>query len=284
MKTFVPCHHCNAPIQAGLNRCPGCGQYNFYDSGTKDRKIVLSKVVPNPIPRLKSGPWDPCLGGGAITTSVSLLAGEPGAGKSTLLMQLAGAVAALLQVPTSVVYIATEEDEEQIKERADRLIPEQFQDYILLVDAMGGMNLTHLLEETKPKFVILDSLPGFTGQGTGKDEAIAIIRALKQYAKKNHAPAIVIDHITKDLDFAGYMSLMHAVDCLLMLRGYETIKLTTTERKVLEARGLEPMADGDYRVLTTEKNRHGPAPTRVIFTMTPHGLTPHLHKTTRTDS
>lgn len=258
MKNTTPCHQCNTPIQQGLNRCPGCGKYNFYDSGTKDRKTVLSKVVPDPLPRLVSGPWDPCFGGGIIRTSVTLLAGEPGAGKSTLLMQVAGEVSFRVRqsrAPQTVVYIATEENDEQIKERADRLAI-QSQDYILLVNAMGGMNLPNLLEETKPTFVILDSLPGFTGQGTGKDEAIAVIRALKQYAEKYHAPAIVIDHITKDLDFAGYMSLMHAVDCLVMFTG----------------------RDKDIRTLTTEKNRGGRAPVSVQFEMKEDGL--HLHKTT----
>ncbi len=248
----IPCHHCGAPIQAGLNRCPGCGQYNFYDSNVKDRRTVLSKVKPDPLPRLVSGPWDPCFGGGLVRTSVTLLAGEPGAGKSTLLLQVANAVALTPAFSVStlpVLYIGTEENEEQIKERADRLAL-QSQDTILLVNAMGGMNLTHLLEETKPRFIILDSLPGFTGAGTGKDEAIAVIRALKLYAEKNHAPAIVIDHITKDLDFAGYMSLMHAVDCLVMFRG----------------------RDSDIRTLTTEKNRHGRAPMAVKFEMTETGL------------
>ena len=185
------CHHCGDIIQEGFSRCQGCGRYNYADGSTKDRKTILSKVKPDPIPRILSGSWDPCFGGGIVRSSVTLLAGEPGAGKSTLLLQLANAVAsqaseewAKRHGAQSVLYITTEENEEQIKERADRLQLAN-QDYILLVNAMGGMNLLTLLEETHPYLVILDSLPGFTGKGTSKDEAIQIIQALKRYAEKH---------------------------------------------------------------------------------------------------
>lgn len=258
------CHHCGATVQDGFNRCYGCGRYNYADGSTKDRKTILSKVKPDPIPRIISGPWDPCFGGGIVRSSVTLLAGEPGAGKSTLLLQLANRIGAQANsYVQSVVYIATEENEEQIKERADRLDLEN-QGTILLVNAMGGMNLLTLLEETRPYLVILDSLPGFTGKGTSKDEAIQIIQALKRYAEKNHAPAIVTDHITKDLDFAGYMSLMHAVDALLMFKVDRTGRDKYTGAII------------DKRVLVTEKNRHGKAPVAVSFDMTESGLMPAL--------
>ncbi len=259
MANTTSCLYCQATMKAGTARCMGCGRYNFTDTTIKDRRTILSQVKPDAIPRVTSGAWDPAFGGGIMTSSVTLLAGEPGAGKSTLLLQVCNAIAGIelsklnqykpYELRT-VLYIGTEENEQQIKERADRL-QLQHQDGILLVNAMGGMNLDTLLQETKPRFVVLDSLPGFTGKGTDKDEAIAVVKGLKHYAEKHHAPAIVTDHITKDLDFAGYMSLMHAVDCLLMFK--------------------IDLKNKDIRLLSAEKNRNG-ALKDVLFWMSEKGL------------
>ena len=57
-----------------------------------------------------------CLGGGIVTGSIVLVAGEPGIGKSTLFLQDA------LQLKDIItLYISGEESEQQIKMRADRL-------------------------------------------------------------------------------------------------------------------------------------------------------------------
>ena len=56
------------------------------------------------------------LGGGIVTGSLVLIAGEPGIGKSTLFLQ-----AALQMQHTLTLYISGEESEQQIKMRADRI-------------------------------------------------------------------------------------------------------------------------------------------------------------------
>ena len=255
------CFNCQEKLRPGMSKCVNCGHWNFsQEVALHTPKILLSSVVPTPQNRILTNFCDECFGGGIQRTSVTLLAGEPGAGKSTLLLQLAQSVVLSPEKIASsagdiILYILTEEGEEPVKERADRL-QLKYQDSIVLVNAMGGMvGLTHLLEDMKPLVTILDSLTGFTGSNK-KEEAIQVIRALKSYAEKNHSPAIVIDHVTKEIDFAGYMSLLHAVDCLLMLEGAKKM----------------------VRTLTTDKSRNGPAPVSLRFEMTELGLIPEKEK------
>jgi len=72
---------------------------------------------------------------------------------------------------------------------------------------------------------------------------------LKEYSVELNSPSIVIDHITKQGDFAGLEALQHAVDCTMMFEVYDNI-----------------------RVLETQKNRSGPAFVQVHFEMTERGL------------
>ena len=237
------CSFCQAKLAPDMSRCKACGKWNMTrDVQTASRRVLLSDVTALTIPRYLTGPWDVCFGGGIVPTSVSLLAGEPGAGKSTILLHIADQVAG--QRP-DVLYIATEEGESQIKDRADRLQLQNMHQ-IVLANGMGqDLELPALLRELRPTLVILDSLPGFTGRND-RDESIEVVRLLKNYAVANESPVIVTDHVTKELDYAGYMALLHAVDCLLML-----------DRK---------------RVLTVEKNRNGPAPLSLYMKMTAKGL------------
>lgn len=75
-------------------------------------------------------------------------------------------------------------------------------------------------------------------------------KAFKDYAVLLKAPVIIIDHVTKDEDFAGLMQLQHAVDTTLILS----------------------LDENDTRYLTTIKNRFGPANISVILDMTERGL------------
>src|SRR6267142_6465212 len=56
------------------------------------------------------------LGGGIVSGSIILIAGEPGIGKSTLFLQIG-----LMLKNITTLYISGEESEQQIRMRADRL-------------------------------------------------------------------------------------------------------------------------------------------------------------------
>ena len=125
------------------------------------------------------------LGGGIVPGSVILLGGEPGIGKSTLLLQSA------LRMNKTVLYVSGEESLNQIKMRADR-IGITNEDCLLLNETCVE-NIIKRLKETKPSFVIIDSIQTmFSKYLDSTPGTISQIREssslLIQYAKQNEVP------------------------------------------------------------------------------------------------
>jgi DNA repair protein RadA/Sms len=196
--------------------------------------------------RLITGPWDKCFGGGIATTSVTLLGGVPGAGKSTMSLQLADAIAEATK--REVLYVGAEEASRDIKARFQRLQLKN-QALIRIFPLGSNADLGSVLMKRRPAAFVLDSLPGLIGDDL--QAAVALCNALKGYCVDLDAPAIVIDHVTKDENYAGLMALQHAVD---------TTMLFTVD------------GDDGIRELNVTKNRFGPANVSAFFEMTSRGL------------
>ena len=188
------------------------------------------------------------LGGGIVPGSVILLGGEPGIGKSTLLLQSA------LRMNKTVLYVSGEESLNQIKMRADR-IGIKNQDCLLLNETCVE-NIVARMKETKPSFVIIDSIQTmFSKYLDSTPGTISQIREstsiLIQYAKRNSVPLILVGHITKEGQLAGPKLLEHMVDTVLQFEG-ET--------------------QNSYRILRTLKNRFGSSLELGIYEMTSEGM------------
>ncbi len=102
----------------------------------------------------------------------------------------------------------------------------------------------------KPCAVILDSLPGFVEDPA---DALELAGAMKGWAVQLNCPFILIDHINKGGDFAGFIKLEHKVDTTLMFTVDEV---------------------DDIRTLKPRKNRFGPtgAARSKLLGMTEGGL------------
>lgn len=109
--------------------------------------------------------------------------------------------------------------------------------------------LDELLESNDIALIILDSLQGLTSGDFSA--SLETLKTLKSRCSRHSCPGIVISHINKSGEYAGLMTFQHAVDCLLILEVDDT---------------------SGKRTLTTRKNRNGPAPTELTFTMNEHGL------------
>src|SRR3984885_7624645 len=138
IKTAFFCSNCGYESAKWSGKCPSCEQWNSFveEVITKDNKLAetewkklsidkkesktisLSEVISAEEERIVTG--DPelnrVLGGGIVTGSIVLVAGEPGIGKSTLFLQ-----SGLGLRGVRTLYISGEESEQQIKMRADRL-------------------------------------------------------------------------------------------------------------------------------------------------------------------
>lgn len=267
--SFV-CQQCGYDTPQWLGKCPECGEWNSLKEfkvkssklkfGTTDSSVsgVLAPKKINEIKltakeRIPTGflEVDTVFGGGIVSGSVTLLAGDPGIGKSTLLLQ----VALLIARQMSVLYVSGEESEDQIVGRIKRVSKEK-ENNLLILNANNIDEICSIVQESKPDFLIIDSiqtmesekLEGLSGSvGQVRYAATALIRL----AKALNIPTLIVGHVTKEGMVAGPMVLSHMVDTVLFMEGE---KNTGT------------------RILRSLKNRFGPVDEVGVFLMSEAGM------------
>lgn len=227
--------------------------------------------------------FDRVLGGGIISGSVILLAGDPGIGKSTILLQMVDTIekrevrngkrdteagggksriqdvslqnpTSHIQPPASILYICGEESPSQIKLRAQRM-GVKGEKLLLLAETDADIICTQI-EEIKPLLVIVDSIQTLeTSDLSGSAGSVGQVREcagrLAEVAKRLGVPVFLVGHMTKEGSIAGPMVLEHLVDTVLLLEG---------ERSYLG------------RTLRSLKNRFGPTDEVGVFQMAENGL------------
>ena len=234
------CTSCSLEMPPQKSRCPHChawvldkgpngfatamGEAEKVPEASAGSAVLLSEVRSSNHDRIRGGLcnlWPDFASGfgataGIVRTGVSLVAGHPGAGKSTSLLQLSSDVLTFLEdqgESGEVFYVATEEGDGEIKARYERLsLPERHLSKIRLVYGLEWEEVFRVMTTYPVRFMILDSLHGMTGGSD--DEMIKLCVALKRFAVKNRCPIVIVSHVNKGEDFAGRMTLQHAVDTL----------------------------------------------------------------------
>lgn len=164
-----------------------------------------------------------------------------------------------LFLPKTVLYISAEESKEQVAMRATRLLQnkaEKLPEKLLLLSLTNVDQILQSIEETKPDFVVIDSI-----QTVESEEAGGLAGSVSQIryatsqciraAKTSGIPVFLVGHVTKEGMVAGPMVLSHMVDTVLFLEGE---KYTHT------------------RILRSFKNRFGPVDEVGIFIMEGDGM------------
>jgi DNA repair protein RadA/Sms len=179
------CIHCRAKMAPGKYRCERCKQWNLGPgSGEDDGTVLLGDVPEQPVPRLRTGPWDVNFGDppGLPSGSVVLLGGEPGVGKSTIALQWSAAIAMAPENTKElpVLYLGAEENAAQVKMRAARLnLPGLLTRVrILPLERMQDASLDRLIARPLAGMVV-DSIPGFTQD---PERAVELVGVFKQAA------------------------------------------------------------------------------------------------------
>ena len=261
------CQQCGYKSPNFLGRCPECGIWNSLVEQITDResekgKSAKSKNIQQSISEVinladiekvrygrvntRIDEFNRVLGGGLVLGSIVLVSGDPGIGKSTLLTQLA------LNAPKTL-YVAGEESAQQIKIRADRIIPKA---NLAVLNETDVDVIVGVIENIKPPLVIIDSIqtletedlesaPGAVGQ------VRECTHRLQRLAKKTHIPIILVGHVTKEGTIAGPKTLEHMVDVVLNLEG-------------------DPA--NNFRILRGIKNRFGPTDEVGVFEMEEEGM------------
>ena len=263
-KSVFVCQSCGQESPKWTGKCSGCNEWNtleeqlhnsskskqtLYEVQTK-KAIPVSSINEKSAIRLLTNDeeFNRVVGGGLVSGSVTLLAGEPGIGKSTLTLKLA------LNLNKTVLYVSGDESAEQIKLRAKRLKDENKQCYVLNESKLE--NVISEAEKLFPELLIIDSV-----QTLSMDEIDSVqgsttqirhcAEVLIKYAKTKQLPTLIIGHVTKDGSIAGPKILEHMVDTVLQFEG---------DKNHL------------YRIVRSTKNRFGNTNEIGIYEMFEDGL------------
>jgi len=223
-----------------------------WTSTTSTAATLLSEVSIEATPRMvfSSTEVNRVLGGGIVSGSLVLIAGDPGIGKSTLLLKLASETGK----GKTALYATGEESTAQIKMRADRMRIQADDLYVLT-----ATNVEQVIEQAqslKPALVIVDSIQtmfheGVTSEPGSVGQIRECTRRLLDQAKTSNVPVVLSGHVTKGGDIAGPRIMEHMVDVVLYMEG-------------------DPVSA--WRLLRSVKNRFGSTNEVGVFEMTSTGL------------
>ena len=272
-RTEFVCSNCGKRSPQYYGRCPKCSEFDTMEevtvappvvagtSRTAAMGITVSRSVPTrlneittemderlavPITELSR-----VLGGGLVPGSILLLGGEPGQGKSTLMLQFAAIMA---NQYGNVLYVSGEESQRQIKMRADRLVIQSDNLYLLTETNLGA--IFQQVEQLAPMMLIVDSIQTtYTDDLDSSPGLVSQVREcasrLQTLAKSSGISVMLIGHVTKDGSIAGPRVLEHIVDTVLFLEG-------------------DPYQA--FRLLRSVKNRFGATSEVGVFEMLSSGL------------
>ncbi len=268
LKTTFFCQNCGSQFSKWQGQCTACKEWNTIveeiiqkeeKNAWKPQNASVQKVAKPLLVReidstqevrmnTTDGELNRVLGGGLVPGSLTLLGGEPGIGKSTLLLQIS------LKLPYKTLYVSGEESQKQIKMRAERIMPNGDNCYILT--ETKTQNIFRQIQEIEPEIVIIDSIQTLhTDYIESSPGSISQIREttaeLIKFAKETNIPVLLIGHITKDGSIAGPKILEHMVDTVLQFEG---------DRNHV------------YRILRSHKNRFGSTSELGIYEMQGSGL------------
>lgn len=267
--TQFVCQECGARHSKWAGRCSNCGAWNsLVEKLPISRDAALAavkgkKLVATAVGKLTQGQKasrlltnvsdvDTVLGGGFVSGSVNLIAGQPGIGKSTLLMQLA----AKLSQNYSVLYVSGEESLEQVSLRSSRITPKEQK--VMLASSTSSDDIAQTMMSGDYQVVIVDSIQTISCQSVSSapgsiSQITNSTYLLTQAAKQANITLILVGHVTKEGSIAGPKLLEHLVDVVLNLEGDRY---------------------GGFKVLRAVKNRFGSTSEVGIFDMTEKGLLP----------
>ncbi|MCC1485304.1 DNA repair protein RadA [Winogradskyella immobilis] len=269
VKTTFFCQSCGSQYAKWQGQCNACKQWNTiveelihkpeksdWKSPTSTSKKHASKPLKiNEIDssqearlNMQDAEFNRVLGGGMVPGSLTLLGGEPGIGKSTLLLQIA------LKLNYKTLYVSGEESQKQIKMRAERILPNSDNCYILT--ETKTQHIFKQIESLEPDIVIVDSIQtlhsDYIESSPGSISQIKeCTTELIKFAKETATPVLLIGHITKDGHIAGPKILEHMVDTVLQFEG---------DRNHV------------FRILRANKNRFGSTNELGIYEMQGSGL------------
>lgn len=281
-RTRFVCQACGHEALRWAGQCAGCGEWNTlveearptenkapvlraagtasaggaaprltgaYTSSARPQR--LRDVSLSPRHRLPTGlaELDRVLGGGVMTGSLTLVAGDPGIGKSTLMTELGRGLDG-----STMLYVTGEESAEQVKLRARRMGVDP--DAFFLFPETSVEAILAAAAELQPDVMVVDSIQTlYRPDLTSAPGSVAQVResaaALLDLTKTLPTSTFLVGHVTKQGSIAGPRVLEHMVDTVLHFEGDR---------------------HHAYRILRAVKNRFGASGEMGVFEMRESGL------------
>lgn len=267
-KVLWCCGECGHKQTKWTGSCNVCQKWNtfseeieFKESNKRFESISSGTSQPVPIHEIKSEnfqrilthmpEYDRMMGGGIVSGSLTLIAGDPGIGKSTLMLQISASLA--LQGLT-VLYVCGEESAEQTSLRARRLGITS--DKLFLLSETLFSHIKAHIDRLKPDVLIVDSVQIlYKSEVQSAPGSVTQVREIAMeclhLSKGMGISTFLIGHVTKSGEIAGPRVLEHMVDTVLEFEG---------DRQ------------HGYRFLRVNKNRFGPTDEIVLYQMASTGL------------
>ncbi|MGB9621911.1 MAG: DNA repair protein RadA [Brevinematia bacterium] len=265
-KTIFVCQVCGYESAKWFGKCPSCGEWNTFaeeerEEVEKSRKIIIAekpypkritdiKITENQRISLGLKQLDSMLNGGVVEGQVILISGEPGIGKSTLMLEIANNLGKI----GKVLYVNSEESNEQVKIRSERMGIKN--DNIFLIPETNLENIIDILLSKEYKFVIVDSIQNiYSDKFLSSPGSVTQVREVSskftEISKYKGIITFLVGHINKEGMIAGPKTIEHLVDTIII---------------------IDKDNKGVYRILRTIKNRFGPTNNVAIYSMTSRGL------------
>ena len=268
-KVYI-CSNCGYKTSKWMGKCPQCDQWDSLEESietkssrtvslaeptVKSEKLINVKTVSEYRYITGIEEFDRVLGGGIVKDSLTIITSPPGVGKSTLALTVANVVS---QKGFNVLYASGEESVNQIKKRADRILP-SIGENIWIISTTSMNNVISAVNETSPDVIVIDSIQTFALQefyparAGNPTQTMECAGELVRIAKNPTSPkaVIIIGQMNKNDELAGLRALEHLVDTVIIMDGE---------------------SDSELRSITATKNRFGPTGEMGFFTMTEKGL------------
>lgn len=217
--------------------------------------------------------------GGICESQMILLAGGSGTRKTSLMLRMLGGLARRTSRP--LIFASAEMNEPDLMSFC-RTMGVDHENVLLMGDVVNHQDVLNVCDERKPLLLVLDSLQAVSRNSNQTDEYIA--HALMQYCKRTKMCAVLINHVTSQLDIKGGTGAPHYVDTILFFEPFipdiDGDPRSLFGRDALAACGLEyrgaEVSDEpveNLRVLKVHlKNRYGGGVgRRVYYATTPTG-------------
>lgn len=269
IKSKFVCKNCGFVSLKWEGCCPNCLEWNTLNKTDLDEEFYqetknfekqdvplknLNEIKEEDEIRFDTGflELNVLFGGGIVKGSIALIGGDPGIGKSTLLLQICGSLAK----NEKILYVSGEENEKQIKLRANRL--KIFEPNLLILTEFNVKKIIAAILKEKPSLVVVDSIQTINYEKVASfSGSVAQIREctylLQKVAKKENVSVILVGHVNKEGIIAGPKVLEHIVDVVLYFEGD---------------------FNNSFRILRVVKNRFGSVNEIAVFDMKQTGLKP----------